>query len=148
MSETTRDPLGRFTSSTSEIAAHARAGKIAKRRERQEKAAQVARDTMTNYVERHGLDRAKSYAIAHGDTYLLAWGEIVKQQLELATSPDQRGSTGAARFVAQAAELVPDGQDKQPQYNAQQQIVINIEPDAAERMLARLLSADPNGIAP
>ena len=148
MSGTTRDALGRFTGSTAEIAANARRGKLAKRLERQEKAAQVARDTMTDYVERHGLDRAKSYAIAHGDTYLLAWGEIVKQQLELATSPDQRGSTGAARFVAQAAELVPDGQDKQPQYNAQQQIVINVDPDAAERMLASLLSEDPNGIAP
>ena len=148
MSGTTRDLLGRFTSSTPEIAAHARAGKITKRRERQERAALLARQAMTDYVEQHGLDRAKSFAIAHGEAYLLAWGEIVRQQLELATSPDQRGSTGAARFVGQAAELLPDTHDRQPQYNAQQQLVINIEPDVAERMLQRMQAEETSGSVP
>jgi len=100
---------GRFVDSSSGAAARARQGKAIKRRERQELAAKAARSALAQIADEKGLDAAHRFAQSHDDdVYLDAWQAIVLQQARLAVDADKRGSTGAARFVGTAAELMPD----------------------------------------
>ena len=141
-----RGPDGRFVESSSGAAASAREGKAIKRRERQELAAKAARNALAQIADEKGLDAAHRFAQSHDDdVYLDAWRAIVLQQARLAVDADKRGSTGAARFVGTAAELMPDTRplERDTQLPAMQ---LNISSDAL-LALAERLEALPSGDA-
>ncbi len=83
-------------------------------RKRWDRAEAAGRAAMAEAVSAYSKDvsiLARSLSLRAPKVQLMAWAEIVGKQAELALATEDRGSTGAARFVGEATGMLRLGRD-------------------------------------